>query len=473
MTDWHEAVDRPRHRWVLACACLAAVAGALVMVAAIPPYAYADETAHLDYAYQVWHGRLPEFLDGVRLELAQGAVPPVQWASQHPPAAYLLLAPVVGPLVDAGQPVAAAYAARAVTVLAAAGTVLAAGWAARWATGAWGRTALTVPVLVAAHVWLLRLGGAVYTDVFLMLVVTLLLGLSARWARVGRRGAGAQVAWVLLPAVASATRLAGVPLALLCVAAVGLTLVLRRSRSLRDWAVGVVLPVVAAAAASGWFYLRNLALTGSVTGGHPDWAVTHLERETPTLAEVLLSGGFWQLSFRQFAVSAGWADRLNLVLFVLPAVVGTVAAALTLLRRRGPAAVPDRVIALLLVGAVAGVTFQQALYVTGSGGAMGRYLAVLVLPFALAVAAGISRWRWSAGLLVLWCLLHLVDAAHDLAHLSARFADAGLPTLPDGAAQVALGAHALLLLAASALVTRVAPPLPAGRHAATGAVRPG
>lgn len=473
MTDLHVAVDRRRHRWVLACACLAAVAGALVMVAAIPPYAYADETAHLDYAYQVWHGRLPEFLDGVRLELV-GAVPPVQWASQHPPAAYLLLAPVVGPLVDAGQPVAAAYAARAVTVLAAAGTVLAAGWAARWVTGGWGRTAVTVPVLVAAHVWLLRLGGAVYTDVFLMLVVTLLLGLSARWARVGRGGAGPQVAWVLLPAVASATRLAGVPLALLCVAAVGLTLALRRSRSVHDCAVGVVLPVAAAAAASGWFYLRNLALTGSVTGGHPEWAVTHLERETPTLPEVLLSGGFWRLSFRQFAASAVWADRLNLLLFVLPAVVGTLLAGRALLRRRGPGAEdPDRVIALLLVGAVAGVTFQQALYVTGSGGAMGRYLAVLVLPFTLAVAAGIARWRWSAALLVLWCLLHLVDAVRDLGHLATRFADAGLPTLPDGTAPVALGAHAVLLLAASALVTRVPRAVPAGRHAATRTSRAG
>lgn len=466
------AGGQQRHRWVLASACLAAVAGALVLVAVIPPYAFADETAHVDYAYQVWHGRLPEFYDGIRLPAVDGAVPPVQWVAQHPPLSYLLLAPLVGPLVDAGEPVAAAYAARAVTVLAAAATVLASGWAARWVTGAWGRVALTVPVLVASHVWVLRLGGAVYPDIFLALVVTLLLGLAARWARAGRGGAGSQVAWVLLPAAASAIRLSGVPLALLCVGAVALVLLLRRSRSPHDWLVGVLLPVVAMAAASGWFYARNLALTGSVAGGHPEWAVANLERETSTLREVLLSGGFWQLSFRQFAVSADWADGLNLVLFVLPAVVGVSAAGWALLRRRGPEALPDRVVALLLTGAVAGVSLQQALYVTVSGGAMGRYFAVLVLPFALAVASGIARWRWSTVLLVPWCLLHLADAGRDLGQTAHRFADAGLPTVPVGVAHAASAAHAVLLLVASVLVVTTVRHVQGGRHAAVGAALP-
>jgi len=59
-----------------------------------------DETGHFDYAYQVWHGRLPVFEDGVSVKPPFASIPPVQWTAQHPPLFYVIEAPFIGPFVD-------------------------------------------------------------------------------------------------------------------------------------------------------------------------------------------------------------------------------------------------------------------------------------------------------------------------------------------------------------------------------------
>ncbi|WP_263118984.1 hypothetical protein [Cellulomonas sp. RIT-PI-Y] len=444
----------PVHRRVLFWACAALVAGGIALAAVVPPYALGDETAHLDYAYQVWHGALPEFSAGLVLDPGQGVVPAVQWVAQHPPLTYLVLAPVVGPLVDAGHPLLAAYAGRAVTLAMALATVAASGWAARWLTGRWGRVALLVPVLAAANTWVLRLGGAVYNDVLLMLVVTVLFGMTGRWVRVGRGGTWSSLAWCAAVAAAAATRLSGVPLALLCVATVAASLLVRRSRNAGDWLWGVLLPPLAMIAGSGWFYWRNRELTGSITGAQPEWAAEHLERVTRTVPEVIVDPGFWRLSARLFAQSpAPLGDVLNLVLFLVPAALGVVAGIRAVRRRRSRA--DDLLVLGLCVAAAAGITLQQLMYVAVGGGAMARYFTVLLPAALVAVAVGMSRplsARVRAVVMLSWVLVHLIDLAWDLDAVLDRFGGRSgpLPTVPDPVVWVAFAAHALLLLAACA-----------------------
>lgn len=442
------------HRRVVWWACVAAVAGTIALIGAVPPYAIGDETAHLDYAYQLWHGRLPEFMAGLALDPGQGVVPPVQWVSQHPPLTYLLLAPVVGPLVDAGHPLQAAFAGRAVMAVLAVALVPASAWAARWLTDRWGRVALLVPVLVAANTWVLRLGAAVYNDVLLMLVVTLLFGMTARWIRVGRGSAWTVAAWCLLVVAAAATRLSGVPLAMLCAGVVAVSLLIRRSRSPRDWLGGVVLPPVAALAATGWFYLRNQQLTGSIAGGHPDWAAENLGRVSTPLQAVAVDHGFWVFSFRLFAQApAPWGDRLNLVLFLLPAAVGLVAGVWIALRRRPR--LPELLILGTCVAALAGVLLQQMMFVSGGGGAMARYLAVLILPIVALVALGLTRVRPPLALgavLLVWVGLRMVDLVLDVGRGLDRFAGAGLRNLPETVTWSAVAVHGVALVIAAVLV---------------------
>lgn len=62
-----------------------ALSASLARALAVPLFGSADEVGHFDYAYQVWHGRLPDFYEGVVVDQIKGQTIPVQWVSQHPP----------------------------------------------------------------------------------------------------------------------------------------------------------------------------------------------------------------------------------------------------------------------------------------------------------------------------------------------------------------------------------------------------
>lgn len=438
-------------------AVLVALGGSVAFAAAAPPYGSADEAAHVDYAWRVWHGALPVFEDGLRLTLEQGTVPPVQWTAQHPPLFYALMAPVVGPLLDADRPVAAAFAARGVTAVLAVLLVLAVAWATRWVLGRGGRVAAAAVTVAAAGVWVLRLGGAVYNDVLLVLVVTLLLGTAARIVRLGRVTWPWWVLWSVLPCAAALTRASGLPLAALALGVVGVAALLRRGDRVRSLLLGVLLPAAVAVAGAGWFYVRNARLTGTWTGSQPEWAAAHLDRVHHPVQDVLVSRHFWVASYRQLGYAPGTGDLTNLALLVVPVLVAVVLLVVALVRRR--VRTPDVLVGLLLVGAVAGITLQQALYTAQGGGVNGRYLAVLVLPMAVAVAVALTAWR-RTGVVVLavavWAGLRGADLVADVRTVVDRFRDAGLPSLPADVAWVGLGV-ALAGLAAwvvSAAVTR-------------------
>lgn len=422
---------RGRRLLVLLPALLVALGGAVAFAAAVSPYASADEAAHVDYAWRVWHGELPVFEDGLRLAPEQGVVPPVQWTAQHPPLFYLLLAPVVGPLLDADRPVAAALAARGATAVLAVLAVLAVAWAARWVLGRRDRAVAATATVAASGVWLLRLGGAVYNDVLLVLVVTLLLGTAVRIIRLGRVTWPWLVVWSVLPAATALTRASGVPLAALAVGTVAVAaLRLRRGRG-RALLLHVVAPVLVAVAGAGWFYLRNIRLTGSWTGSHNAWAAEHLERVTAPVQEVLTDGAFWSTSFRQLGYAPGTGEMTNLVLLVVPA-LAAVAVVLVRLRTTLPGGA-DLLVAGLLVVAVAGTATQQALYTAGGGGMNGRYLAVLALPLAVAVAWGLTAWS-RTGVAVTavaaWAVLRGADLVADVRAVALRDAARDMPGLP-------------------------------------------
>lgn len=416
-------------------AALTVLGGAAALTAAAPPYGSADEAAHVDYALQVWQGRLPVFEDGLVLALEHGARPPVQWTAQHPPLFYALTAPVIGPLAEAGHPVLAAFAGRAVTALLALLTVLTVAWAARWVTGRTGMVPATAAVVAAADVWVLRLGAAVYNDILLVLLVTALLGLTARLVRLGRLTVPWLALWAVLPCAAASSRASGVPIALLALA-VAAVAALRGPDRARRFGSTVLLPLVVLVVGAGWFYARNVRLAGSWTGTQPEWAAAHLERRTVPVTDVVTNLHFWRGSFRQLGFAPGSGDVTNYVLFAAPALVGVGVVVLGLVRQRSASRRPDLMIAALLVGTVGGVTLQQALYTAQGGGVNGRYLAVLLLPFAVAVALGLAALpgRWAAAAAVVWAALRALDLGLDVRSLLVRFGSSDLPSLPSAVA---------------------------------------
>jgi hypothetical protein len=419
-------------RLAVLAGALTAVLLALTVALADAPYATGDEPPHVDYAYQLWHGDLPVFEDGLRLRPDSAWLAPVQWTAQHPPLYYLLIAPLVGPLADAGHPVAAVYAARGVNVLLAGVLVVAAWWSARRLT----RPGSTLPVLVAfltsvmaavAHV-----GGTAYNDLLATLWVTVVLGLVGT---VIRRGLDARLIALIavVAAAASLTRMSAGAIAV-AVAAVAVVAGAVRARQGRGrWGPVIALSVagpLTVLAASGWFYLRNLALTGTITGSHFDWALANQNRTERPVWLVLVDPVTWARLPDVF----WWAGRLppsnpyiitTLVLTALlllwtPLVIAA-RAALRRARRlthgsmAGNADDPGagRTDGLLLLalpaGSVVVAVTMQALYAANSGGIYPRYLLVVSLPLCLAVAAGLStRLR---RYLPVWTAISLVDLA--------------------------------------------------------------
>jgi hypothetical protein len=255
-------------------------------------------------------------------------------------------------------------------------------------------------------------------------LVTVLLGLGARAARDGltpRRVA----LLVLVAAVCTLTRTSAGVAAAVCLAVVGLSALVRARRDPRQGWLALALAAgaaVAVAAVSGWFYLRNLRLTGSVTGGNDSWAQAHQGRAARSLLEVALDPVTWGRLPNFFWWGPTIPRGLTVVLLVaVPALGGLVA--LVLARRAGlrpehraqgwSTAVATAVVVVAIV--------IQLAYATGGGGIYPRYLLPVVLPFAVAIARGLlpttrgGAW-WHGAALIGWTALVLVDFAIWSAH---------------------------------------------------------
>ncbi|RPF20105.1 putative membrane protein DUF2142 [Myceligenerans xiligouense] len=492
---------RREHAGVVAAA-LTAVLLSLTVLLTDPPYATGDEPPHMDYAYQVWHGELPVFEEGLELRPEGAWLAPVQWTAQHPPLYYLLVAPLVGPLADAGHPVAAVYAARAVNTLLAGLFVVVAWWSARRLS----RPGSPLPPLVALVACLTaavaHVGGSGYNDLLAAVLVTTMYGVSATAIRRGLDGR-LVAALCLLAAGCALTRLSTAVIAVVVAAVAVLAGVVRAAQGRGRRAPVVWLAVggpVTALAAAGWFYARNVALTGNIQGSHFDWALANQNRTERTVWEVLTDPITWARLPDLF----WWAGRVPprtdhpLTTLILTAVllvwIPLFLAVLDRVRRRRgtlrspepvttdppagdartlhaaatapageplpapaapwPGSLTDRRLLLALPWTAVGVAIVlQVLYAASSGGVYPRYFLPVALPLFLGVAAGLAvRPRL---LVPVWAGITLADLGVWLVLELSTPAEAGLysePVAPAAAVGVlavasAVGATVLTLRA--------------------------
>ena len=356
-------------------------AGALSAAAAFsrPLFSSGDEAAHLDYAYQVWRGRLPVFENGLSIDPSFGLVPPVQWTALHPPLFYLLEAPVVGPFVDADRMLAAGYAGRAVCILLSCALVAAVMWAV--AQIAPGRRVLwlVAGAVTAVNPIVIAVGSAVYNDNLSTVWMTLLIGLTARMVR-GRVSLRGLVFFAVLAAAALLTRSSSFVIIGACATTLGCALLLRRPTPWRTLAY-LVCAVAAAVAASAWFYLRNRELTGNLLGAH--WGYLPHRQERPVL-EVATNHAVLKQLLATYGYGVVDAVLISLLLVGLPMAVAAVLAVRHLaLRRR---LVPDAALAALLGGLVIIFVAMQLQYVSRGGGASPRYLEPVIVVVSLGIA---------------------------------------------------------------------------------------
>ncbi len=403
-------------RAALPLAVLAALLLSAMAALAQAPYVTGDEAPHIDYAYQVWQGELPVFEDGLEHRPDGAWLAPVQWTAQHPPLFYLLVAPVVGPLADAGHPVAAVYAARAVNVLLSGVLVLVAHGAARRICRPGSAVPLVVAFVVATMAAKSLMGGSGYNDLLAAVLVTATFGVAGTAIR---RGLDTRLvlALSLLASGAALTRLSAGIVAVVVVGVAGLAGIVRARQGRGGWApvAGLALggPAIVLAAA-GWFYVRNVELTGTVTGSHFDWSIENQGRSPKPLWLVLveyvtwlrLPNLFWWAGQQPPRATYVWATMIvtGIVLVWVPIAI----AVARLIRRRVDDT--DRLLLLaLLVLPLLVLVAIQVVFASNSGGVYPRYLLPVALPLCLAIAAGLAaRPRL---LMPVWTAVTLSDLA--------------------------------------------------------------
>lgn len=406
---------RPSTRLLLPLAVLTAMLLSALAALVQAPYVTGDEAPHIDYAVQVWQGELPVFEDGLEHRPAGAWLAPVQWTAQHPPLFYALVAPIVGPLAEAGHPVAAVYGARAVNVLLSGVLVLVAHGAAR----RFCRPGSAVPAVVAFVVALMAakslIGGSGYNDLLAAVFVTAMFGVAAT---VIRRGLDARLVLVLslLASGAALTRLSAGVIAVVVAGMAGLAGVVRAAQGRGRWppVLGLALggPALVLATA-GWFYVRNVELTGNVTGSHFDWSFENQGRSPKPLWLVLVEWVTW-LRLPNLFWWAGQQPPRTTYVTVAMIVTGLALvwipigiAIARVIRRRVEDT--DRLLLVLLVLPVLVLVAMQVVFASNSGGVYPRYLLPVLLPVCLAIAAGLAtRPRL---LIPAWTAITLADLA--------------------------------------------------------------
>ena len=434
-----------------------------------PLYSSGDEMAHADYAYQVWQGRLPIFEEGLAIDPPWGTRPPVQWTAQHPPLFYLLLAPIVGPLTDAGMPLAAGLAGRALNTAITACLCVAVAWAASAleTPTTRGRFSLVAAFLTASSFWVMGVGSAIYNDNLGALTITLAIGAALH---ILQRDPGRHVTalWLIL-AIASVagslTRLASIPFILIAVGVVGLRGLLSADRlSLRGDAARAVAIGIAMVAASGWFYLRNIRLTGSVTGGHPEWAQENTGRSTPPVLDVATDPVNWAKLLGVFSPQNTPEGPTLWLLLVVPAALGL----LSLVTQAGAAGrrcLSPNVLypLLLLLTATSLVLVMQFTYVSREAGNLfPRYSLPIILITAVLVSRGLTFQKHLAPVLVAgWGLVAWISIAFWFADQSWKTSTDGAPIAPQFALPLLIAAGFFAMASLALLTLRTAAPVEA------------
>ncbi len=404
---------------VVLAATLFVLVAAVARIASTEPLSSTDESAHVDYALRVWHGQLPVLMDGVRFRPGFGHHPPVQWVAQHPPLYYVLLAPLVGPLVDGGHPVQAVVAARVVNALVVAGIVPAAAWAASRCFPGARRLPATVAVVSAFTAVLVVQAGVVYNDSLAALLGALACGVAGAALRSGLTPR-LLVGGALVTAAGMTTRLS-FALWLVAVAVAFLlarTVRLGRLRGVGARVVAALVPVVAAAAASGWFWVRNTIVAGSFSGRPKPWP-GWVPRAHFTDGEVATKPSFWKQLFALYRGALDLRDPVPWTLLLVPLLLLAVAAVVLVTRRatgrrreravRSAEAWPRALVVAMLVTVVVLFVLVEIRYMAGGGAPINRYTLAVWVPIAVAVAAGLGASRHAAVVLVpAWTLLALV-----------------------------------------------------------------
>ncbi|MFT4265020.1 MAG: hypothetical protein QM572_16670 [Nocardioides sp.] len=468
------AVDRRVREPVRACALLAVLAFVLSAQVAVSmaPFFKTDERANAAYAIAVAHGQLPTIqtpiaddpvlypaLAEVLANEYRGPSHLRIWTANHPPLYYVLSAPLVM-LGDAiGHPGLSLFGMRLLNGLGFALAVFLVGMLARELVPRRPGIAVLSSAFALSCGAVTYVGGAIYNDGVATALAFLALLLGVRTIRHGVTRPRL-VATAVAGAAAAATRASGIPVvAVVCLAVLAASVL--ADRTPRGWRAGTLRAAAVgsvAVIAIGWFYVRNLALYGSVTASSALYQQFDRTPNGSWLLTCVTPSFYWRL------LTSLWTDgdvanqwRI-LAGILLAAGLAGLAEASASRRPRGPERI--RFTPTTAAWGVAGLyvaanVVSVAQFIAGGGWIHARYALPLLPLLGIAVASGLlyAGRRLSARddsrlvtpLTLLLVGLGLLCHLDTLRHVTAPVTD-GLHLAMLLSAWVVLGATAVLVV---------------------------
>ncbi|HEX4685477.1 MAG TPA: hypothetical protein VH228_01755 [Nocardioides sp.] len=360
-----------------------------------PLFLTGDESSHVDYAYQVTHGRIPVAGGPMAHEFPElGQRGDYQYTSNHPPAYHALVGPLVRVAAASDHPRIFLMLARVLTACIGGAVVLTLVATAATVFRRPRERALAMIGTAGLSGSLAAMVGSsssIRNDALAVLLTCLTLLVLARAARGGQRPA--TVALVAgLCALGMLTRISFLPVWLLAVAAVAvleLWPLLRPRRPtaavLRRAVLSAVVVLLAPLLGAGWFYVLSLHRYGDLTGGSAAYPIVADRAYLPgaqqgPLAFMLRPSTWWD----QIEQLGGGIVPLAGHTAAIYPVVGVAAVAVLLFgvvaaaRRRGSLRdlldVPARWILVCLALVAAAAYVEMAWHVSQKGGDSQRYL---------------------------------------------------------------------------------------------------
>jgi hypothetical protein len=376
---------------LLVYACLV-----LLWLVTQPLFVTGDESAHVDYAFELTQGSIPRVESPMTREFPKlGQAGEHQYVSNHPPAYHALVGPLVWAAEASDHPRAFLLLARAVTAGLGAAVLLtlAATAATVFRRGPRERAvAMIVTVSLAGSLAATASNSAsIRNDILTVLTVCATVLVLARAARAGQGPVTVGLVAALCT-LGMLTRIAFLPVWLLAIGAVAALELWPRLRRRRPGGAELFRGVLAALVVlvvpllgAGWFYALSLRRYGDLTGGSAVYPRVADREYVPgaedgPFAYMLKPSTWWAQTKQLGGAPSSLAGDVSLVHSVLGvAVVGLLllciaAATLQVMRRRGVLDVPARWMLIGLVVVAAATYAEMAWHVSHKGVDSQRYL---------------------------------------------------------------------------------------------------
>jgi hypothetical protein len=358
-----------------------------------------DSALHLDYAQRVYHGEIPKYHDLVQYPPFHRLDPKyknqINRAGGNPPLFYLLHAPIVGPLLDAGHWKIAIAAGRTFNIFLGILALLAAAWAGWLYAGNRKKLfSVAVPAVIGTSFQFTSLNQNYAVDVLLVLLGMLT---AITWHKLLARGFKTRYTISLftlsiLGMATKATYIVFVGLSLLTVMIAAFIHI--KGDPVRKFIKGALISgaiLVAILICIGWFYYHwNYKTSGKwFTGELPgDFG----SRPYKSLSNVLTHRDLWSNFYYNLTSS-----RLLSLAITLASALGVIVTAAQSkwrgLKKVTTAQIGFGLLALLLMG----TTLTQITHAWGIGHFSFRYFLPAILVFSLFVSYGLLAFRQAKG----------------------------------------------------------------------------